>query len=396
MSRSDLARLLRLDRSTTGSIVDFLVAQGLVTERPISDGEWASRNGGRPPVLLALNGEIGFSVGAELSAPAITLVATDLNGRRLAHRELPTPDDPQLISRTIADAMESFADDAGSSLTSSASSGAQLGLLTFAAGVSGVVDTEAGTIVVSRDLNISSPLPLAAELEQQLGIPVSVFNDADASALGEIEYGPPGANDLLFVLANIRLANDDSDNAYGRSRRAINAGLGIVLDGRLRHAHSGSGREFRSPFLPADSAEQFSVAKRYYEGEIPPEEVLERLADELGISLAFLVHALDIRTIVIGGDLCRPAERLDLFEERIRNHISRDTILQHQQTVTIREPSIEPRPIAFGASAGGMRRMFQERRFPIQGSSFGTPHASSTLETEESTKVFVPQRRNTS
>lgn len=346
ISRAELARRLRLDRSTTGSLVDLLIDRGLVFERPSDTTDVAHPHGGRPPLLLSLHENLGFSIGVELSEGISRATATSLTGKLITESRFPIPEDPARLVETLVTELSPIITEASRSHTR---------LLTVSLGISGMVDSTGGSIIVSRDLHIKTPLALRDPLRDTFSVPVWLFNDADACALGELEYGPHRDGDLLFVLANLRIPD----------RRGINAGLGIVLDGNLRVAHSGAGREFRSPFVPPDSAEQFSVAVDFYAGRTSASDVPTLLADELGVSIAFLVHALDLRNIVLGGDLCTDEDRRALFEERIRHHISRDTVRLEGQSVLIREPTIEVRPVAFGASAGGIRSLFSHRLFPI-------------------------------
>lgn len=346
ISRAEIARRIRLDRSTTGSLVNMLIEHGLVYEQYPNLEQRDSPEGGRPPLLLALHDTIGFSIGIELSAEKSRITAISLRGKQLATEEISLPLEPQKLVGALVPLVARVTDSLADSHTR---------LMTVSLGISGMVDPTTGSIVASRDLNIRTPLPIADALQQELHVPVWLFNDADACALGELEYGPWRDGDVLFILANLRVPK----------RSGINVGLGIVLDGHLRIAHSGAGREFRSPFVAANSTEQFRVADDYYAGRVTAEDVAPAMADELGVSVAFLVHALDLRNIVLGGDLCTHDARRLVFEERIRHHIHFDTVRSEGQSVVIRQPTFEDRPVAFGAAAGGIRKLFEHRAFPI-------------------------------
>ena len=64
-------------------------------------------------------------------------------------------------------------------------------------------------------------LPLAERLEQQLGVPVLLLNDAQAAAWGEFCARDDGLRDLMFVTVSTGI------------------GAGVVLDGRLRSGRTG-------------------------------------------------------------------------------------------------------------------------------------------------------------
>ena len=62
ISRAELAETLALSRSTISVIIDDLLARGLVVER----GTGASR-GGRRPIVLKINRDIGRVVGVDMA-----------------------------------------------------------------------------------------------------------------------------------------------------------------------------------------------------------------------------------------------------------------------------------------------------------------------------------------
>jgi predicted NBD/HSP70 family sugar kinase len=255
-------------------------------------------------------------------------------------------------------------------------------LLAVAIGVSGMVDTSRGEILLSRTLGIRRPTPIGAPVQDAVGVPVWIFNDADASAIGELEYGrregdrgeaapseeagrygqgadPAAARDLLFVLVRYKAPPRLAD-------ARLNAGLGIVLDERLREAYAGGGREFRSPFVDARSSEQFAVAERTRRGEFAIRRELEAaFADELGLAVSFLVHALDLRNVVLGGDVLRDGVPYEVFDAAIRHHVSSSTARIEPQPLELRRPVAGDRAVAFGAAAAAVRRLFRHRLFPL-------------------------------
>src|SRR5205823_4361490 len=77
-SRSGLARLTGLSRTTVGSLVADLQARGLVVEdAPNGSHEQAGR--GRPPVLLRLDPTAGVAVGIDFDHDAVRVALADLS-----------------------------------------------------------------------------------------------------------------------------------------------------------------------------------------------------------------------------------------------------------------------------------------------------------------------------
>ena len=92
-------------------------------------------------------------------------------------------------------------------------------------GIAGLVDTASGTVRHAVNLGIdSTPFPLAAELSNRLGIPVTIENDVRAAALGTYHYllpTTPGLHSLVYL--------------------GLGTGIsaGVIIDGRLHRGSRG-------------------------------------------------------------------------------------------------------------------------------------------------------------
>ncbi|KQQ80774.1 ROK family transcriptional regulator [Aureimonas sp. Leaf324] len=89
LSRADLARVLGLNRSSSGHIVAALTAEGLVREvADAPDGAERAAKGraGRPGILLELQPDAVFFAGVEIGVEHISFVAIDLSGTIVAQR----------------------------------------------------------------------------------------------------------------------------------------------------------------------------------------------------------------------------------------------------------------------------------------------------------------------
>jgi glucokinase len=176
-------------------------------------------------------------------------------------------------------------------------------------GVPGRVDLDRGTVTLAVNLGWSD-VPLRTALEQRLGRPVLVENDARAAALGLYERG---------------VLNDGGDLAY----LAVGTGIaaGVVLDGALHRGARGLAGEIGHAIADPDGPlcacgqrgclEAFAsgpaIARRA--GAESAREVYQRAADgdqaaldlvaDVGRRLAWAVHLLvmayDVERVVIGG-----------------------------------------------------------------------------------------------
>lgn len=93
-------------------------------------------------------------------------------------------------------------------------------------GVAGFVDATQSLVLTASNLGWTAE-PIKAKLEQSLGLPVVVENDANAAAWGEYRYGA-GAGRAEMIMVTV----------------GTGVGGGIVMDDRLVRGHNGVGAEF--------------------------------------------------------------------------------------------------------------------------------------------------------
>ncbi len=93
-------------------------------------------------------------------------------------------------------------------------------------GSPGVVDRKAGTVVGAYNLNWKTLQPVKEQMEEELGIPFFIDNDANVAALGEQWVGA-GSNDPDVVFMTL----------------GTGVGGGVIADGNLIHGVAGAGGE---------------------------------------------------------------------------------------------------------------------------------------------------------
>jgi predicted NBD/HSP70 family sugar kinase len=181
-------------------------------------------------------------------------------------------------------------------------------------GVPGRVSPRLGTVVHAVNLGLSEePLPLGPLLEEALGVPVHVENDANAAALG----------------AGLLLGRPDADLAYLSVGTGVAAGF--VLGGRIRRGRRGLAGEIghltvdpngercecgrRGCLELVASGSAIARAWPVDNGRSPAEElfraastghagaaaILDRLAGHLADAVLLLVLTMDVELVVLGG-----------------------------------------------------------------------------------------------
>lgn len=208
MSRADLARTLGLNRSTTGSIVNSLLAELLVVERRHGKPTEPRAQTGRPGIDVELNPQGALFVGAEIEVEQLTAVTIDLTGRLVKKELVVFPAGrlpPERSAEKLAETVQSIVD-----LARDANKVRGVGIAVPALVEAGVA--RLGLLLNWRDV------PLAQLVSDKIGmdVPVVVENDANAFAIAETYCGSSrSVGTVVFLVIE------------------SGAGAGVVSDGRL-------------------------------------------------------------------------------------------------------------------------------------------------------------------
>lgn len=161
------------------------------------------------------------TIGIDVGGTKIAAAVVDADGGVLARRQVPTEsDEPSAIVSAIVKV--------GREMKAAAPAVGAIGV-----GAAALVDHAAGRILWAPNLAYKD-LHLRALLEERLGLPVSVDNDANVAALAEALHGAGvGAADQVTVTVGTGI------------------GAGFILDGRLyRGAHNLGGEPGHMIIIP--------------------------------------------------------------------------------------------------------------------------------------------------
>lgn len=326
VSRVEIASLTHLGRSTITGIVALLVREGFVKE--VGAGE---SKGGRRPVLLKFNARAKLVVAIKLEPGRIIAALTDLNASILQRTTRPLEGNrgPQAILAAIKEAIRSL-------LRQEEVEPERV--LGIGLAMPGIVEPKTGTSVSPTFFQWSN-VPIRAILEEELGIPVFVENDANALALGERWSGAGRGRENLVVLTV-----------------GIGVGAGIVIGGQLyRGAMNGAGEighmtiDEEGPVcycgnrgcletLASDGAmarrareemekgrvslilglaggdrskiTRETVVEAALAGDAVAREILRETGQHLGTGIANLVNILNPEVIIVGGEAADQAGEL--------------------------------------------------------------------------------------
>jgi predicted NBD/HSP70 family sugar kinase len=296
ISRAVLARETGLTAATVSDIVSELVREGIVEEVGT-----APSTGGKPPVLLNIDGSSRAVVTLDLSGSQWMGTVHDLR-QTVLHRVVVPHDD-----RRGDEALDTV-----KQLLAELTAAAPYPILGVGVGTPGVV-TDDGLVVEAANLGWHD-VPLADILSDCCDSPIHVVNDSRATAMAEYLLGNHVTKNLLVV-------------KIGRG-----VGSGIVLDGNIYAGEGSAAGEIghiaaipRSTGMvtlesvastPAIAESMAAVTGATFRGRpskfiaaqlaINPQgygPIIEQLGSDLASILATVVGTLDIHHIILSGTI---------------------------------------------------------------------------------------------
>jgi glucokinase-like ROK family protein len=324
LSRAEAASSTGLTRPTISSVVAELAAQGWVEERGVGES-----TGGRPPLMLQFRPQARWVIGAELGAGHLRAVLTDLDGNvRDRVKERVESSDPLVEVGRLEAAIRS--------VMAKAPNGAILAGIGL--GITGIVDAKAGRWRYSPHFQVDD-LPIARLLQDRIGLPVLIENDARAMAWGERTFGSArSAGDLAYIRVGVGIGAGFIIG--GQLHRGASDGAGeighMVIDLEGRQCRCGSygcletmasataiarqaarriGRGEESiirQMVEGDLARVIgsTVIEAAHAGDRVAMEILAEAGRDIGSAVGNLINLLNPSVVVIGGGTSRAGEAL--------------------------------------------------------------------------------------
>lgn len=368
ISRADVARQTGLSRTTVSDVVADLLGQGLVEEVG-----FGLSNGGKSPILLRIQSNARSLIGIDLSGDEFRGEVVNLRGETQHAVSIP------VNGRRGAQALELVY-----SLLDQLLPGAPAPVLGLGVGTPGLIDTERGS-QIHWSVNLDwLDLPLRDLLEARYGLPVFVLNDCQASALAEYFFGPdPDAANLIVIKAeqgigsgvilNGQLFHGDNFGAGeighvvvqpdGPPCRCGNRGcLETLASGSalIEHIRLATASKPRSRSRAREPLSMAQARHALDNGDPIVRQAVHEAGRALGIAIANLVGALNVRRIVIAGSLA-------LLGQELLNVIQEE-VLRRSLTALARETEVVFSPLGaritiLGASAVLLQQELGVSRF---------------------------------
>jgi glucokinase len=267
----------------------------------------------------------------DLGASKILSVVAQGDGRRLGEDRRPTDAEagPEVVLERIV----------GSLAEALAKAGLRQGDLA-AVGICspGPCDIDAGVISSAPNLPGWRDVPICRYLEERLGVPARLENDANAAALGEHVYGAGrGCRHLIYMTVSTGIGGgliidgrlyrgatgvagevghmtiEPDGPLCGCGNRgcleALASGTAIAARGEELVAQGGSALLARLAQEQGDLTAE-TVSRAADQGDVACQGIIRRAGYYLGIGLASYVNIFNPEAIIIGGGLAKAGELL--------------------------------------------------------------------------------------
>ncbi len=182
-SRSDIARILKLNKPSTSEIIEGLLKDGLVAET----GKRETTTG-RRPVAIALCGDAALVLGVDMGSRNTSIALADLKGNILRFERFPTTEQPEVkdLCSSVIRILRKMAKMATSPI---------LGVVVA---LDGVLSEDKRNLIRNDHWNWKE-VPLAAIIEKNTDLPTYLVPNVEAMVLAERWVAHEEEENFFFV-----------------------------------------------------------------------------------------------------------------------------------------------------------------------------------------------------
>ena len=307
IARVEIGERTELSATTVSAITASLLDDRLITVR--HEGDIRSRAlRGRPRVMLALNPEAAWVVGAKLAADRAVFVVTNFQGDVLADLTLPERIDRisiTAIAALVDEGVRRCVRDAGLALDQ---------IKTVALSLPGTIEHGTGKVLASSVLG-DTDTSLRQAIAARLGLDTIIESDANAITMAQHWFGQARDHDdfvLVAIEETLGLGVMHSGQLF-RGAHGLSLTLGDMIMG------AGGGNAVRLADLAGEGAILASLApgqdmaqarSRLDAGDAGLQEAAARAGAALGIAIVNLVILFAPPRVILTGSALALGEHL--------------------------------------------------------------------------------------
>jgi predicted NBD/HSP70 family sugar kinase len=362
ISRVDIARITRLNKSTVSSIVAELLADDYLVEKLVAD-----TNVGRNPLLLSLNIDRYYVGAVNFDTELIRCAIVGVDGSVVCQAEQCMDDhSPQAY---VASSMELL-----DGLRAKAGIGQLEGI---GVTIAGLIDVNSGEVIYAPNLGWKDVSLNDLYRQHNIDGPgIRYQNDAGASALAELSFGNEEIariSDFVFLSIGAGVGTGiviDHRVIEGASHAAGEFGHMTLFDGGEACVCGNSGcwevyasdratvRRYRKRIAGESSkimmTDLVALARR---GDADAVAELKQTGVYIGMGLSNIVHAIDPPAIVVGGHII---QAWDIIYDSIIKGLSQRSFFGREKKVRILTSSLKERPRLIGAATLVIENIFRD------------------------------------
>jgi len=380
ISRPDISKEIGINVVTISNYIDDFIKHNLVYEKELDISE-----GGRRPVLLDLNPQGGYIVGAGLNLMNMVGLLVDLKGNIITKTQIARPNKPSV--KDITECLLEIIREIFRRSKDYTSNIKGIGV-----GIAGLVNKKDGSIHWPQKMDhyytyASVDLPLKALIEREFNLPTLIENDATSACFGEYWLGmETGVKNMVYMFSGVGTGllingsiyrgnqgyagetsiynykeqdqfNCDAGKSCFMKRWEVD--LGILEDVKAEFAKDKEAGQkfFKLTSSTMENVDLKSVFIAARNGDPVVQAALDRAARRLGIKVASLVNLLNPEMVIIGGGL---EEAGDMFLNKVTATVKEWAFREVTEDLKVVYSQLRENAVALGASSLVMQRLFAQ------------------------------------
>jgi predicted NBD/HSP70 family sugar kinase len=356
LSRSELAAMTGLNRSTVADLLGELGARGLVVERPAV----AASGPGRPSPVVQARPEGAAVLAVEIDVDSIAVATVGLGGHVYNRIRVARPRQRFSPEESVQD----IAKLAGPLLDSLPSNHLLVGI---GAAVAGITRRSDGFVHLAPNLgwrDVPLGAMLAAELD--LGVPVLAANEADLGALAEHRRVCPDVGTLVYVSGEVGIGAGvivDGKPMLGSAGYAGEAGHTLINPAGQAcrcgaigcwETEAGEAALLRRAGVGEGTGRLDLVAERAAAGDEATLLAVAEVGRWLGLGIGNLINLFNPELVVLGGLY----QRLYAFlEPAVLKGVAQRALAAPREMATIARSGLGPDAPLIGAAELALSRV---------------------------------------
>jgi len=379
ISRPDISKEIGVNVVTISNYIDDFIKHNLVYEKEFDVSE-----GGRRPLLLDLNPQAGFVIGAGLNLMNMVGLLVDLKGNIVTKTQVVRP------KASVKEIAESLLDIIREILRRSKDYAVDI--KGIGVGIAGLVNKKNGSIHWPQKMDhyytyASVDLSLRELIEKEFNLPALIENDATCACFGEhwLDLGRQLKNVIYMfsgvgcgIMMNGEIYTGTSGYAgevsiynfkdqdlfkcaLGRDCfiKRWEMDLGIVDEAReiLTQDKEGAEKFFKLTSSNIGNVDLKSIFIANRAQEPIAITVLDRAARRLGIKIAHLVNLLNPQVVIIGGGLEEAGEG---FLNKVSLTVKDWAFREVTEDLKIAYSQLRENAVALGAASLVMQKVFAQ------------------------------------